>query len=111
MPNQKSCGLDNIPGEVWKTGDFNKELLKFFNGVYQQEPIERWTEGCILPFPKKGDFVLTLNYKGITLTAHAAKIYNLLLLYRSRPKMEPVVSYALLLSLRREEVQDIQPSL
>ena len=91
VPNQKACGLDNIPGEVWKTSDFNKELLKFCNGVYNQQPIERWTEGCILPFPKKGDLGLTLNYRGITLTAQAGKIYNLLLLYRIRPKMEPIL--------------------
>jgi hypothetical protein len=33
VPNQKACGLDNISGEVWKTDDFNKELLKFCNDV------------------------------------------------------------------------------
>ena len=41
VPNQKVCGLDNIPGEVWKTGDFNEVLLKFCNGLYNQQPIER----------------------------------------------------------------------
>ena len=36
-------------------------------------------KGCILPFPKKGDLGLTKNYRGITLTSIAAKIYNALL--------------------------------
>ena len=31
---------------------------------------------CILPFPRKGDLGLTKNYRGITLTSIAAKIYN-----------------------------------
>ena len=51
----------------------------------------RWTEGRILPFPKTGDLSLATNYRGITLTAHAAKIYNLLLLnIPIRSKLETV---------------------
>ena len=87
----KACGLDNIPPEVWKYGAFNHELLHFCNKVYNQEPIQRWTQGCILPFPKKGDLGLATNYRGITLTAIAAKIYNLLLLKRIRPAMEKIL--------------------
>ena len=70
----KACGLDNIPSEVWLTGDYDNELLNFCNSVYQHEPIDKWRQGCILPFPKKGDLGLTSNYRGITLTAIAAKI-------------------------------------
>jgi len=29
----KACGLDNIPAEVWLTGDFNNELLDFYNKI------------------------------------------------------------------------------
>ena len=36
-------------------------------------------KGCILPFPKKGDLGLAKNYRDITLTSLAAKIYNALL--------------------------------
>ena len=36
-------------------------------------------KGCILPFPKKLDLGLAKNYRGITLTSIAAKIYNALL--------------------------------
>lgn len=91
MKSGKACGLDNIPAEVWLTGDFDDELLDFCNKVYQLNPIDRWTEGCILPFPKKGDLGLTTNYRGITLTAISAKVYNLLLLNRIRPKLEKIL--------------------
>ena len=89
--NKKACGLDGIPPEVWKTNNFNEELLTFCNKVYNQEAIQRWTEGCILPFPKKGDLGDVTNYRGITLTSIAAKIYNQLLLNRIRPHLEKVL--------------------
>ena len=44
-------------------------------------------KGCILPFPKKGDLGLAKNYRGITLTSIAAKIYNALL----RNRIEPII--------------------
>ena len=68
----KSAVIDEIPPEVWKSG----YLLAFCNDVFSQKPIEYWTKGCILPFPKKGDLSVTDNYRGITLTCIAAKIYN-----------------------------------
>ena len=45
-------------------------------------------KGCIPPFPKKGDLGLAKNYRGITLTSIAAKIYNALLLNRIEPKID-----------------------
>ena len=59
--------------------------------IYSQNRIERWTKGCILPFPKKGDLGLAKNYRGITLTSIAAKIYNALLRNRIEPKMENIL--------------------
>ena len=44
-------------------------------------------KGCILPFPKKGDLGLAKNYRGITLTSIAAKIYNALRRNRIEPKI------------------------
>ena len=35
-------------------------------------------KGCILVFPKKGDFGLAKNYRGITFTSIAVKICNAL---------------------------------
>ena len=68
ISNGKAPGLDDIPAEIWKTGEFNQELLDMCNAVYNQKGIDRWTQGCILPFPKKGDLGYTNNYRGITLT-------------------------------------------
>ena len=53
--------------------------------------MDRWTKGCILPFPKKGDFGLAKNYQGITLSPIAAKIYNTLLCNRIEPKIEKIL--------------------
>ena len=48
-------------------------------------------KGCILPFPKKGDLGLANNYRGITLTSIAAKIYNALLCNRIEPKIDNIL--------------------
>ena len=56
-----------------------------------QKSIESWTKGWILPFPKKGDLSLTTNYRGISLTAIAAKIFNLMLLNRIHPHVDPLL--------------------
>ena len=50
--------------------------------LYEQDPIDIWNKGCIIPLPNKGDLSSTNNYRGITLTFTAAKIYNLMLLHR-----------------------------
>ena len=44
--------------------------------------------GCSLPFSKKGDLGLAKNYRGITLTSIAAKIYNALLRNCIEPKID-----------------------
>ena len=48
-------------------------------------------KGCILPFPKKGDLELAKNYRGITLTSIAAKIYNALQRNRIEPKIDNIL--------------------
>ena len=84
--------LDSVPKkiknrkspEVWKTRQFNDIQLRHCNAVYNQNPIDRWMKGCILPFPKK-------NYRGITLTSIAAKIYNALLRNHIEPKIDNIL--------------------
>ena len=61
------------------------------NVVCSQNWIERCMKGCILPFPKKGDLGLAKNYRGITLTSIAAKIYNALLRNRIEPKIDNIL--------------------
>ena len=91
IKNRKAAGLDEIPPEVWKTRQFDDILLRHCNVVYNQNPIDRWMKGCILPFPKKGDLGLAKNYRGITLTSIAAKIYNALLRNRIEPKIDNIL--------------------
>ena len=91
IKNRKAAGLDEIPPEVWKTRQFDDILLWHCNAVYNQNPIDRWMKGCILPFPKKGDLGLAKNYRGITLTSIAAKIYNALLRNRIEPKIDNIL--------------------
>ena len=91
IKNRKAAGLDEIPPEVWKTRQFDDILLRHCNAVYNQNPIDRWMKGCILPFPKKGDLGLAKNYRSITLTSIAAKIYNALLRNRIEPKIDNIL--------------------
>ena len=85
IKNRKAAGLDEIPPEVWKTRQFDDILLRLCNAVYNQNPIDRWMDGWILLFPKKGDLRLSENYWCITLISIAAKLYNALLRNRIKP--------------------------
>ena len=76
---------------MWKTRQFDDILLWHCNAVYNQNPIDRWTKGCILPFPKKGDLGSVKNYRGITLASIAAKIYNALLRNRIVPQIDKIL--------------------
>ena len=89
--NRKAAGLDEIAPEVWKTRQFDDILLRHCNAVYNQNPIGRWMKGCILPFPKKSDLGLAKNYRGVTLTSIAAKIYHALLRNRIEPKIDNIL--------------------
>ena len=91
IKNRKAAGLDEIPPEVWKTRQFDDILLRNCNAVYNQNPIDRWIKGCILPFPKKGDLRLAKNYRGITLTSIATRIYNALLRNHIEPKIDNIL--------------------
>ena len=79
------------PPDVWKTRKFDDILLRHCNAVYNKNPIDRWIKGCILLFPKTGDLRLAKNYRSITLTSIAAKIYNALLCNRIEPKIDNIL--------------------
>ena len=76
---------------MWKTRQFDDILLRHCNAVYNQNLIDRWTKGCILPFPEKGDLGLAKNYRGITLISIAAKIYNARLRNRIVPQIDKIL--------------------
>ena len=90
IKNRKAAGLDEISPEVWKTREFNDILFRHCNAIYNQNT-DRWTKGCILPFPKKGDLGLAKNYRGIILTSIGPKIYNALLGNHLEPKIEEIL--------------------
>ena len=89
--NGKAAGLDNIPIEVWKSGALNNELLAVCNKAFNGEKPNIWSKSGIVPIPKKGDLGLTDNYRGISLTVIAAKIFNKILLDRIRPHIDPIL--------------------
>ena len=62
--------------------------LRHSNAVYNQNTIDRWTKRCILTFTEKDDLGIAKNYRGITLTSKATKIYNALLDNRIELKIE-----------------------
>ena len=90
----KAPGLDNIPPSVWKEPLLHEELLYFCNDalLHGNVPSE-WTTAAIVPFPKKGDLTKPANYRGISLSPVAAKIYNKLLLNRVYPFIDPLLRH------------------
>ena len=89
--NNKASGLDNIPIEVWKTEALDNQLLEVCNRTLNGDRAEIWVKSKILPLPKKGDLSVPENYRGITLTVVAAKIYNKMLLERIRTSLDPLL--------------------
>ena len=89
--NGKAAGLDNIPIEVWKSGALNSELLDVCNKTLNGDKPDIWIKSVIVPIPKKGDLGITDNYRGISLTVTAAKIFNKILLDRIRPHVDPIL--------------------
>ena len=89
--NNKADGLDNIPIEVWKSGALNLQLLDVCNKTFNGDRPDIWVKSGIVPLPKKGDLGITDNYRGISLTVTAAKIYNKILLDRIRPYLDPLL--------------------
>ena len=59
--------------------------------MYKQNTIEKWMKGCIFALPQKGDLGIAMNYRGITLTIFAAKVYNALLFNRIRAEIEKIL--------------------
>ena len=57
---------------MWK---LNWKLLAKMN---KYPRLDRWTKTCILSFLKQGDLGIPKNYRCITLTSIATKIYNAL---------------------------------
>ena len=70
------------------TRQFDDILHRHCNAVYNQNTIDRWTKGCILPIPWKNDLRIARNYRRINI---AAKIYNAQLPKSIEPKIEKIL--------------------
>ena len=84
----KVTGLDSIPAEVWMLEWFSNQLLEVCDRACHGYIPDMWLKGAILHFPKKGDLGSALSYRGITLMAVGARIYNRILLDRLRPHID-----------------------
>ena len=91
IKNRKAASLDDIPPAVWKTKQFDNILLSLCYASIKKNTIEKWMKVYILPFHKKGNFGITKNYRSITLTATAAKVYNNLLHSHIHAKIKKIV--------------------
>ena len=91
MKNGKAPGLDGLPAEFWKLPKVKKLLCTFCNDTYKGNRPKEWGLSGITPVPKKGDLTITDNYRGISLTQVASKVYNRCLLNRIRPAIETVL--------------------
>ena len=87
----KAPGLDNIPIEVWRLPKLKKYLTRFCNATLEGNRPPEWGLSGIVPVPKKGDLTIPDNYRGISLSQTAAKVYNRLLLNRIRPEVEKIL--------------------
>ena len=88
---QSPC-LDNIPALIWKDPIFHDLLLRICTHTSLHcNPPSAWRKTGITPLPKKGDLTLLSNYRGISLSAIASKIYNKLLLRRVAPEVDPLL--------------------
>ena len=88
MKPGKAAGLDGLPLEFWKVESHLDRLLHFCNLTLNGERPPEWGLSSIVPVPKKGDLTKVDNYRGISLTQVAAKLYNRLILNRIRPEID-----------------------
>ena len=93
MKNNKACGPDMVPVEVWKAlGEAGKQLLrKIFNMVLRTGRMpEEWRRSLITPIYKgKSDILDGKNYRGIKLLSHTFKIWERIVDARLRSIITP----------------------
>ena len=85
MKNGKAPGLDGLPPEFWKLSKIKKHLHLFCNKTYPENRPKEWGLSRITAIPKKENLTIPDNYRGISLSEIASKIYNRCLLNRIRP--------------------------
>ena len=64
-------------------------MLNYSNKLLDRDKLDQWSESDLVTIPKSGDLTGTNNYRGIALSATAAKLTNNLMLNRIRPQIDP----------------------
>ena len=81
ITNGKAAGPDGIPPEVFKLANIDNITLEFANNLLTKlHKLAQWSTNHIQPVPKSGDLSDVGNYRGIALSAIAAKIANKMIL-------------------------------
>ena len=92
ISNGKAAGPDGIPPEVFKLTNIDDIILEFANNLLNNlDKPEQWSINQIQPIPKSGDLSNVGNYRGIALSAIAAKLVNKMLLNRIQPVLDPLL--------------------
>ena len=86
IKNRKAPGLDEIPPRNMEDQAYCSDTV-----IPYKKHNRQMDKGRILPFPKESDFRSAKNYRGITITPIAAKIYNALLHNCIEPKIENIL--------------------
>ena len=76
--DRKSCGLDNLPMELWKFGgnELKIHLLELFNKIIDKNQMpQEWETGRVINIYKKGTKFKFENYRGISLLPRAYKLF------------------------------------
>ena len=71
-------GLDGIPAELLKHGKTTlaEELTQLFNTIWREEKVPgEWSQGIILPLPKKGCLSDSNNWRGSLYCRFQAKYF------------------------------------
>lgn len=88
----KAAGPDGIPPEVFKLCNIDDIMLRFANNLLaNSDKPAQWSTNYIKPLPKAGDLSDVGNYRGIALSAIAAKITNKMILNRIQPVLDPLL--------------------
>ena len=91
---RRACGVDEIPGELWRHGGDSacEALHRLISKIWEAEELpDQWKEALIIPLHKKGDRKECGNYRGISLLCTAYKVLSYILLQRLLPLAEEVL--------------------
>ena len=94
LKHHKSPGIDQIPGELIKTGvrTIYSAIHELIFSVWNKEELpEEWKESIIVPICKKGDKTDCNNYRGISILPATYKILSNILFSRLIPYTEEVI--------------------